>query len=50
MYDIARVDDREADDRLGAWGEAKDVALGRFLALGGLRLADLQVSDVASAS
>ncbi len=45
--DLLRVDDGQANDLLGAWGEAKDVSLGRLFAFAGLRLADLQVEDVA---
>src|SRR5947209_16228601 len=47
IQDLTRVDDGQANDLLGAWCEAKNVSLGRFFAFTGLRLADVQVEDVA---
>lgn len=47
IQDRTCVDDGQADDLLRPRGEAKNVSLGGFFAFAGLRLADVQVEDVA---
>jgi len=45
--DVARPHHRQADDSIGPGRVAEDVALWSLLALPDLRLADVQVQDVA---
>lgn len=43
IQDLTRVDDGQANDLVAAWGEAKNVSLGRFFAFSALRWTDVQV-------